>query len=567
MRFWGSPKRDEGKNCTQPHGQFPVTEKITPSEYQYLWMLLCVTFTQVLPRINLNLCLNESGELALMALPDAMVSMTWGKVSKHPRPGVVLVQRIDHGEDKSYLSPITYTDKHLSCLKDASSFFNRGELRQWLKKYDWRKLMSEIKANNSAYLNGPSYRQEVSRIKIQENADPKDSDDSQTLPGYDGKIPIFLYTEPHSQIEMNRDRLHREIFLRKYMSDNKIKDVRKNVNTLRPAGNLQDNETLAYVISRVETELQLNSSEARPPFADIMLDPEMTKFDDSLSKLIFTPKGIQASEEKMKSWAEKTGFSMTNWQEPDIVHTALHIMQLNGQSLKQSVTSPASTVFRDRMGIHALQSWLFRMNTKSFSLGVYTSGPVILDDIPTPQIPDISWKPISEKLLSEWWQTDAITKKVMWLATQNLASHLVGNPEEVVCSVTPIGNDVIQISMLFDNLEAGAPYAFAIIRDFAFGTATVGDTTIHFGVAAIPIFSTGTWESQPDGSLIATKGVLLKNYIITTEGERIQDNYFITTKGERIKGTGIIMQFTGPIYSSVMSGKYKEPKFYEVGRP
>lgn len=508
---------------------------ISESDYECLWILLCRTFSQVLPRTDLNLCLNERGELAFLALPDLMVSMTLGKVSKHPRPGIVLVQQIQQGKDKSYLSPIIYTDKQLSGLGGVSSIYNKDELRQWLKKYNRQKIMSEVKANNFAYLNDASYRQEVSRIRVLENASPRDSDDFQTLPGYDSKIPLFLYTEPHSQIEMSRERLHREIFLRKFLSDNKIEELKKNVTTLRPAGNLQDNETLAYVISRVEAELQLSSSVARPPFADIMLDPEMTEFDDSLSKLIFTPKGIQASDEKMKSWEEKSGFSIVNWQEPDIAHIALHVMQFNGQSMKESVTSPAITIFRDGMGIHALKSWLFRINAMSFSLGIQTSEPVFLDKIPTPQIPEINWKPISEEVSSEWWQTDAIAKKVLWLATYNLACHLIGKPEEVVCSVTPIGNDVIQIAMLFDNLEAGAPYAFAIVRD-------------DLAIKAIPVFQTGTWESKPDGTLTATKQVFLKNYTITREGEAVQSTV-------PIQGTTEVAQFIKPIYSTVIGGE------------
>ena len=252
-----------------------------------------------------------------------------------------------------------------SLLSGASSAYDKNALGQWLKKHNTQIVISEAKAQNYKYLNDGDNHQRVSRIRILDNTSPRDADDVHTLPGFEGDIPVFLYTEPDTQIDMSRERLHREVFLCKYMSNNKIEDVRKNVNTLRPAGNLQDNDTMAHVISRVETELQLNAPAARPPFADIMLDPEMTQFDDSLSKLIFTPKGIRTSEEKMKSWVEKTGFSMTNWQEPDIVHIALHITQFNGQSLKESVTSPASTVFKDQMGVHALQSYLFRTRIES----------------------------------------------------------------------------------------------------------------------------------------------------------------------------------------------------------
>jgi len=160
------------------------------------------------------------------------------------------------------------------------------------------------------------------------------------------------------------------------------------------------------------------------------------------------------------------------------------------------------------MGIHALQAKLFRIPTASFSLGGENDSPVFLDALPASQIPEICWKPIAEEATSEWWQIDTIAKKVLWLATYNLASHLIGDPDEVIYSVTPIGNDVIQVALLFDNLEEGTPYAFAIIKD-------------ALAIRAIPVFPTGTYELQSDGALVTKKSVFLKNYCITRNSERI----------------------------------------------
>ena len=143
-------------------------------------------------------------------------------------------------------------------------------------------------------------------------------------------------------------------------------------------------------------------------------------------------------------------------------------------------------------------------------------------------------------MTSEWWQTDTIAKKILWLATYNLASHAIGDPEEVICSATPIGNDVIQVALLFDNLEGGAPYAFTIIRD-------------DFAIKAIPVFSTGTYEVQPDGALVTKKLVHLKNYCITRNGERID-----------LQSMGQILQFIKPVYSTIISGEYKAPEIYET---
>ena len=164
----------------------------------------------------------------------------------------------------------------------------------------------------------------------------------------------------------------------------------------------------------------------------------------------------------------------------------------------------------------------------------------MLEDVPTSQIPEISWEPISEEVMAEWWQTDAIAKKVLHLVIRNLVSHLVDKPGEVICSVTPMGADVIQVALVFDSLEEGAPYAFAVIKD---------DSSIK----GIPIFSTGTYELQSDGILVTKKMVFLKNYCITRNGEMVD-----------IQGTGQTIQFIKPIYSTVISGRYQEPMIYET---
>jgi hypothetical protein len=167
-----------------------------------------------------------------------------------------------------------------------------------------------------------------------------------------------------------------------------------------------------------------------------------------------------------------------------------------------------------------------------------TGKPRNLDTITTSEIPEISWEPVTGEVPSEWWQTDMITRKILWIAIRNLASHLIGNPDEVICSVTPIGKDVVQVALLFDMLEEGAPYSFAIIRD-------------EYAIKAIPVFPKGIYETKPDGTLITTKKVFLKNYIITREGERIQS-------GDRR------LQFVAPIFTMVMGVEYKESKVDET---
>ncbi len=204
MKFWKSRKAGENKNDDRQSNAPPEANNPAPSDYECLWILVCRTFSQVLPGIDLSLCLNERGELAYLALPDLLVSMTMGKASMHPRPGIVLVQQIRQGEDRSYLSPIIFTEQQLSFLSGASSAYDKSELWHWLKKHNTRIVISEVKTQNITLLNDAANHQRVSRIRIIENASPRDSDDVQELPGYEGNVPVFLYAEPSTQIEMGR---------------------------------------------------------------------------------------------------------------------------------------------------------------------------------------------------------------------------------------------------------------------------------------------------------------------------------------------------------------------------
>jgi hypothetical protein len=510
--------------------------QVTLRDYKCLWILVCVTFNQVLPGTDLYLCVNEHGEVALIALPDLMVSVTLGKIiCEQPHPSVVLIQQIQQGKDKSYLAPAIFTDKQASIGTVITSAFNRGKLAGGLKKHNWQKIVPEVVANNSSYLNNTRYQQRINRINILDNTSTTEPDDSQRIPGYDREIPVFLYTRPDIERKLSRQELQRELTVRQLLCEQNIDSVR---NTLRMSpvwGHLQENDVFVHVINRVEIEVKLHMK-AWPSFADILLNPEMAEFNPGTPPEIkFTPKGKEILKQ---TESRELIFSISTWEEPNIAQVALHVNKFKGQSPKDSVTTPSLIIFKDEIGIHVLRSQLFRVRTASFSLGGETDLPVFLDTLPASQIPEISWKPIDEETTTEWWQTDTITKKVLWLATYNLASHAVGDPEEAIYSVTPIENDVIQVALLLDNLEEGAPYAFAIIRD-------------DFAIKAIPVFPTGTYEVQPDGALVTKKLVRLKNYCITRKGERID-----------LRSAGQTMQFIRPIYSLVISGKYKEPEIY-----
>lgn len=502
-----------------------------------LWIPICATFYQVLPRTDLHLCINEHGELALIALPEHPVSTTWGKICEHLYKGVALKQRLENDKDESFLAPLVYTEEQKHKWEEVASSWNSGKLFHTLKRNDWHKIVLEIKEKNITYLNNSSYWQRINRFKFLDKSNAEDPDQFQTLPDYTCQIPIFLYTEQDTNVETSRLKLQREMFARQLLSENNIDAVRNALKTSPSWSHINENDAFVHVINRVETELKLNSRAFEPSFSDIMLNPEMSEFIPGPPPVLkLTPKGLEASGQAKSH--QELGFSISNWGEPDIAHVALHIKRFESQSPKESVTSPAITVFRDEMGIHTLQSRLFSCRTSSFSLGVKTGSPVNIDSLLASQIPEINWKLKSGNATSEWWAVDKTAKKVLWLAARNLTSHVVGNPEEVIYSVTPIGKDVIQVAIVFDNLEEGVPYAFAIIKD-------------EHEIIAVPVFTTGTYESLSDGALITKGMVVCKNYCITRAGERID-----------MLSSGRMMQFIKPIYTTVISGKYKTPTIY-----
>lgn len=502
------------------------------SDYECLWVLVCVTFRQILPRINSYFCVNESGELALMALPDFAVSKTSARLMYEPgRTGVVLMQRILQGEDKSYLVPVTLTAKQASILGKVIGHFRKSEPSKGIRKHDWHEFVSEIRAQNHLYLGDRSCWHDIRRMKVVDNAGPKIPDEFQVDGCFVHGIPVFVYTDLGEERVQSRLDLQREIFVTRLVADNNIESV---VNAIRnsPAwGNLDESDEFVHVINRAEVEIKLHMRSS-PSFADIMLNSEMAEFiPGPPPDLRFTSKG----EAMLRQTASRQIMSsVSNWGDPNIAQVALHVSRSRGQSPKDSLTAPSITVFRDELGIHALRATLFRSRGVSTSTTTESAEPLFLDAVPASQIPEISWEPIADEEPSEWWQTDTVAKKVLWLATYNLASHAIGDPEPLIYSVTPIGNDVIQVALLFDALEEGAPYAFAIIRD-------------DFAITAIPVFPTGTYEVQSDGALVAKKALFLKNYCITRNGERID-----------LLETGQIMQFIEPIFSTVVSGKYRQ---------
>lgn len=538
MRSWrfGKLRKAKSSECSSetPSHELPLESSgvIAESDHECLWVLLCVTYRQILPRLNSYFFVNERGELAIMVLPDLTVSRAFARlIYESDHTALVLVQRIVMGEDKSYMVPVRLTAKQASIVRKVVSHFRKGELSGGIEKHDWREFVSVIRAENSLLLADRSCWHGIDRIRVVDNADARTPDEIQADAGYRHGIPVFVYADLGEQRVLGRLELQREMFVARLIAEDNLESVVNAMANSPVWASLDRRDEFVHVINMAEVEAKLHMR-SRPSFAEIMLSPEMSEFiPGPPPELRFTPKGEAVLRE---TGSRQIMSSVSNWGDPNIAQVALHVSRFGEQSPKDSLTAPSITIIRDELGIHSLRAKLFRSHGLSISSRTESAEPLCLDALAAAQIPETSWEPIADEEPSEWWQTDTVAKKVLWLATYNLASHAIGDPEQLIYSVTPIGNDVIQVALLFDALEEGAPYAFAVTRDDS-------------AITAIPVFPTGTYELQVDGTLVAKKAIFLKNYCITRDGERID-----------LLQTGQIMQFIEPIYSAVVSGSYRQ---------
>ena len=566
MKLWGFGKRDENKN--QVNAAESSQTLVTKSDYECLWIPISVTFMQLLPRVDLNLCVNERGEIALIGLPDLYVVVAIGKAKcEHPnaKSSAVFIQRIHQGKDESYVSPIAYTDEELRDIYDvvntgtgnSTQPFDWKGLLQRISKVNWSNIVPQVESSNTAYLTNSAHCQKVSRLKITDNFSPKEPDDFNTIAEYPTKVPVFIYLLANDNLRMSRNDLERELGLRLQFSLENRRATRDNLRILTGADVISDYDPFVGVLARVEAELRINSETRqtdRITLSNLLLNPKMSEFvTEPNHAWKMTPKG---QEETKKILPAASGSTISNFGEVNIVHIAFHVGQSQGKSLKDTVVSPSIFIFKDKMGIHTTPTHLFRIHTDSFiRVKVHPEQIMNLDELPVQQIPELEWIPIEEKLSAAWWQTDKIAKKVLWLVTRYLASHLVGNPQKVIYSVTPIGDKAIQVTPLFDNLEDGSPYAFVVIRDYqvALKNRNLTDNSVAFktAVVGIPVFQSANYKVGDDGAMTSTKLMLKKDYCITNDG---------------VRAFGPVLEFIGPVYSTILSGDFERPTVYETTR-
>jgi hypothetical protein len=491
---------------------------------EYFWLVLIGTFGQILPRIDLNLCLNQNGQIGLIAIPDLAISKTSAKFHTPPIKGTLVglafISLFEQEKESSYMMPIGISTKQQAKLEKIIRGFREHKLGRALKSENWNKLVSEIRADNSRYLRDVAYQEEVKRIRITDRLSPEEPDDFQRFPGFEGKVPLYLYTSLNKPLSFSREQLNRELAVRQILFNGCFEDVYKKI--------AQDNDRLAedipliHTIARVEAELWMDYDRQKMlSKTNICLDPALTEFALEPSP-IFTAT-LRGSELGKSIEDEKMGFSIKSWNEPNIVQITRHVYRENATD-KETAVSPAITIFRDEMGLHTLSTEIIRINTEVFSVGKMTKEPIYIDELEFAQIPELRLQLQSDLSAEKWWQQDTIARKIVWLATNYFAMRTVKEPDYLLFSVTPILDDAIQILPAFEELEDGLPYAYVVIKHAS-------------AVDAWPVFA--GWNLQ--------KGHFAGKY------------YCISRDGQRMNALFEIRQFVKPVYSAIVNREYEKP--------
>lgn len=548
MKFNLWKGKNEGKELA--HGEaasssVPEWRDAASSTCQRLWLVICMLVKEVLPRHDSFLCVNEHCELAILILPELFVTKARAKiVYGQPRADCALLQRINSGKDDSVLSPVVYTMITESKKTKLGNSYNSGNIEEEVRSVIYRSFVSEVEFDSLNYLNQPSFWQPVKRAKFVDNDNIVNPDSLYPATSrFKSKLPLFVYTSPDGELELDEERLKRELAMPALLYERFAADVYKMYEGTPTAQSWQEHkEWMLQAVAKVEIELNLNSEVLRQ-FKELAMNPEKSEVSLEPSiEMRLTPEGLKALQDSKKS-STKSYFSIANWGEPNIVQIILCIGEPGNLGSAQTMLSPAVTVFRDELGVHTLTTHLFLV-THGITNVVSGFGEVPkelawanIDELAASEIPDVQWQFLSETVPESWWQSDAAARKILWLVVHYLCTHQVKIRPEVICSVTPIGDSAIQVAISEGEREAGTPYAFAVMADEA-----------EFN--AIPVFPSGSVDYQPDGSMAFKKGLYLKNYIITRKLER--------------KQPGNLMRLIDrPIYPIIVSGRAKELRIYE----
>jgi hypothetical protein len=519
---------------------------IASASVKQIWLPFATTVNEIIPGYDSVTCVNEQGHLAVFILPNKLISLVKAREIPHFQHqsqeqygDFLFIQDIRETKDQSRMVKALYDKKQAKQINALTFSYNKGTLKQELKKGKHDKLLRELP---NIAIASESFNCPLVRINTSGSNNSPEPDDIEKTTGE----PVFIYSSPENRLQIDKDQFRRGMIVRGILAEQSKEIMQGELLNKGAEHEWLIDPIFTRVVSRVEAELFMSNRVARPYSIDLLLDPDK-------SDLVWEPEPEIRLKPEWESEAQKarqspsSWFSQTNWAEPDIVQVILHVDDPKNQ-LPQFVTSPAVTIFRDELGYHALTTHLFVISTKQFELPLRPGELPLLDKLPGPKIPRINWQAVSGALVQAPWESNAVIGKILWLAARNLCSHLLEEPSEVILAVTPIEEGAFQLAVALGEREGGAPYGYAILSK-------------EKRTYAIPIFPSSSFvqhrDDEPSLVRLDNGTIGLVHYDTDTvrpAGDLRVKNYEMTMDGKR-RSEGESKLFDRPIYSSVISGK------------
>jgi hypothetical protein len=391
MDFWKTQYRKNDLDSASTKDSDTHDSKDLEQTY---WLLVSPTFYQILPGINLYLCVNKTGQVALIGLPDMSISRTISKeLHKHTVPGELLVQQLSAQRDSSFLVPVGLSERHKSIVSEIVTAINNEGLEIVLKKYDWQEFFKEIISDNSDYITNDEYQIVVKRFEIIDRSSYKKPESIIAQPYININIPVYLYTDLDKKREFNSIELDREIYVRNSLCETNFQSVKDGIKLSPYLSQLHEKDPLLHVINRAEIEIRLYLG-VKPSMADVYMDPNIFEFVQGPPPKLRLINPNDKAYEALKNISVYR--SIITWADPNIIQIVLHAVSYKGQNPKKSAVNPSVTIYRDEIGIHVLPAKLYLCPANSLCVPHNnTEEPIYLDQLIASQIPDACLKTVS----------------------------------------------------------------------------------------------------------------------------------------------------------------------------
>ena len=542
-----------------------------------VWFPITPLKWEVIPRHHSYLAFNNKGKLIIVVLPDYYMSATRGKlVSKlelieqekgSSNIDVAFIHKPTRPDDSSHLVPIVYSQEQHQYLKNILVKYMTKEgidikLKSVLQENAFKALISSIIKGNLENLSDILLVQSLKRIQFTDNDNSYESNsiEEHLFSGRREPVPVYIYTFLNNSTRYDKESFDRELAIRLYLENNTKSEIPQMLRQYPKAEIWANEPHTLEVLCRIEAEFILKYDPQWKSIAKLMLDTHKFQYIRPHTFKVL-PSGKASLDSISNQKNEKSGSGYNNLGEPNIMQIYFNVGDPSNWGTKQSLRSPAITVFNDAFGPHTLATHLFAVDISDYPLSQSVDKPLNIDELDTDSIPDIKWLPLGNDTLDFWWTTDRIVKKLIWLSVRNLCSHLkeeeteaffslVKNPcpyrqgekTEIIFGATPITECTVQISPIVDRVEPGAPYAFLIAMN-------------EDDITSTPILASDTFlRNDKEGSLTVKERVFLKNYCITKSGIRKREDFSLRF-------------MIRPAYELIWSGGHQNPEMYSFNKP